>query len=99
MTMKPLPILLILGTSTLLGGCSSPWYRAGSTEQDYYRDEAQCEMEYQQSRRAQNFTGPAPAVGLAMAGSAIGEGFSHRNYINTCLRAKGWTPKAPKPAN
>ena len=97
-SMKPklLTLLLTSGLAlALLTGCSGPWYRAGCTDQDYYRDEAQCEMEYQQSRRQTFYAGAAPAVGLAMTGNAIGEGFAHRNYVNSCLRAKGWTPQKP----
>ena len=93
----PLAILFILST-VLATGCSSPWYRAGSTERDYYREEAQCEMEYQQTKRQQFYVGAAPAVGLAMTGEAIGEGFQRRNYVNDCLRAKGWQPHPPKPS-
>ncbi len=88
-------LLLILVSGLFCTGCSSPWYRAGSTAQDYYRDESQCEMEYQQTRRQTFYAGSGPAVGLAMSGEAIGEGFRHRSYVNDCLRAKGWTPHQP----
>jgi hypothetical protein len=62
--------------AALLSGCGGTWVKPGSSQQDFYRDSSQCEM---QGGQACN-----QSAGL---GGAICKQRVQRN----CMRGKGWS--------
>lgn len=67
----------ILAFAVTLGGCSTTYYRDGSTEEDFYRDQGQC--------KAQSMSGGFIGGMLGAAREA--------QIFQACMQGKGWRTK------
>lgn len=84
--MRKVIALMIVALS--LAGCATVWYRDGTTEQQFYQDEYECQA-------ASLGMGGVSGYGTVYRGVAVG-GLSrtqnHRIY-DVCMRSKGYTTK------
>ena len=69
-------LILLSALVALLSGCGGTWVKPGATQQDFYRDSAQCEMQGGQACNQMQ--------GLAGA-------LCKQRVQRNCIRGKGWS--------
>lgn len=79
---------VLLTVALMISGCATVWYRDGTTEQQFYADEYECQA-------ASMGMGGVSGYGTVYRGVAVG-GLSRtqdRRMYDLCMRARGYTDR------
>lgn len=77
----------------LLAGCATVWYKPGSTQQQFYRDNSQCMAMAGSGNSQQIQNNWNPAFRGYNQGAAIGAAANQKAIYQQCMMGNGWSTK------